>query len=276
MATQKKPSTTEVATQQAVAVAQPSTAMMAAMLASQGQGSENVTAADIIIPSLKLLQALSPEIQKRGSSYVEGAEEGMLLNSLTQELYGMEQDIIPCYYYRSWVEFIPKNDDGSGGGFVAEHMQYDTTNLKPDPKTGRPRFNEKGNEIVETGTHACLLIKPNGDFEPIVIRCTSTKWKASRKLNTLIEAFKRKIKTPTGQFVAPPRFAMRFKLISVFVDQSPSYFTFDVADEGLWATEEQMAVGQGLYQSMSSGEVKAGIDSEHAETRTEDAAANAF
>jgi hypothetical protein len=259
---------TEVAVQESTAVATmtPSPAMMAAMIAQQGKGSENVTNADVIIPSLKLLQALSPEIQKRGSSYVAGAEEGMMLNSLTQELYGMEVSIIPCYYYRSWVEFIPKNDDGSGGGFVAEHPQYDTTNLKPDPKTGRPRYNAAGNEIVETGTHACLLIKADGAFEPIVLRCTSTKWKASRKLNTLIAAFKRKIKTPDGQWVSPPRFAMRFKLASVFVDQTPSYFTFDVEDNGEWATEEQMAVGQGLYQSMAAGEVKAGLDTEHSET----------
>ena len=40
---------------------------------------------DVALPFLKLLGQLSPEVNKRDGKYVEGAQPGMILNTVTQE-----------------------------------------------------------------------------------------------------------------------------------------------------------------------------------------------
>ena len=52
------------------------------------RGSENVTTDDMLIPRIELVQALSPARKKSDAAYIEGAEEGMLYNNVTRELYG--------------------------------------------------------------------------------------------------------------------------------------------------------------------------------------------
>ena len=51
------------------------------MMADAGMGFENVSANDVAIPYLKILQALSPEL--RGATKVAGAEEGLIINTVT-------------------------------------------------------------------------------------------------------------------------------------------------------------------------------------------------
>ena len=43
---------------------------------------------DITIPRVDVLQALSPQRKKTNAEYIEGAEEGMLFNTVTKQLYG--------------------------------------------------------------------------------------------------------------------------------------------------------------------------------------------
>ena len=63
-------------------------------------GFENVKTTSLALPILKLLQNGSGEAQKRNQNYVEGAEPGMFLNTVTKKTYegatGIE--VIPCHY----------------------------------------------------------------------------------------------------------------------------------------------------------------------------------
>ena len=78
-------------------------------------GFENVKTTSLALPILKLLQNGSGEAQKRNQNYVEGAEPGMFLNTVTKKTYdganGIE--VIPCHYkleYQEWADF------GTGSG----------------------------------------------------------------------------------------------------------------------------------------------------------------
>jgi hypothetical protein len=53
--------------------------------ASQGLG--NISQQDLALPFLKILGQLSPEVNKRDGKHVEGAEPGMIFNSVTGDLY---------------------------------------------------------------------------------------------------------------------------------------------------------------------------------------------
>ena len=52
------------------------------------KGFENVRQDSLALPILKLLQNGSGEAQKRNQNYVEGAEPGMFLNTVTKVVFG--------------------------------------------------------------------------------------------------------------------------------------------------------------------------------------------
>ena len=54
---------------------------------------------DLALPFLKILGQLSPEVNKRDGKYVEGAEPGMIFNSVSGDLYdGVKGiDVIPAF-----------------------------------------------------------------------------------------------------------------------------------------------------------------------------------
>jgi len=64
-----------------------------------GKGLGSIGQQDLALPFLKILAQLSPEVNKRDGKYVEGAEAGMIYNSVTGELYnGVEGiDVIPAF-----------------------------------------------------------------------------------------------------------------------------------------------------------------------------------
>ena len=68
---------------------------------------------DLALPFLKILGQLSPEVNKRDGKYVEGAEPGMIFNSVSGDLYdGVKGiDVIPCFYK---LEYIEWKDRGEG------------------------------------------------------------------------------------------------------------------------------------------------------------------
>lgn len=144
-----------------------------------GVGFENVTSKDLAIPFYGVLQALSPQV-KRGPQNIEGAREGDILNTVTQEVVPGDVGIIivPCAFQKMWVEWVPRDD---GGGFVAQHptdaILKDTS---PNPKSGRP-MRPNGNDIVETAYHYIVRVMDGERFERAIISMTSTQLKKSRR-----------------------------------------------------------------------------------------------
>ena len=57
-------------------------------------GAQNISQEDLALPFLKILGQLSPEVNKRDGKYVEGAEPGKIINTVTNELY----DSIKLYH----------------------------------------------------------------------------------------------------------------------------------------------------------------------------------
>ena len=79
----------------------------------QAAGMQDMGSDDFAMPFLRVLGQLSPEINKRDSKYVEGAEAGMIFNTVTKQTYDGEKglNLIPCGYKREYVEW---SDRGEG------------------------------------------------------------------------------------------------------------------------------------------------------------------
>ena len=67
---------------------------------------------DLALPFLKILGQLSPEVNKRDGKYVEGAEPGMIFNSVSGELYdGVKGiDVIPAFYKLEYIEWKDRGE----------------------------------------------------------------------------------------------------------------------------------------------------------------------
>lgn len=156
------------------------TSDMASMLSEDaGTGFEGVTSKDVAIPYYGVLQALSPQV-KRGPTHVEGAREGDIINTVTQEIIPGETGIfvIPCAFVKMWVEWTPRE---KGGGFVKQHRSDEILkNCKPNPTNGRPQTPD-GTDIVDTAYHYILRVKEDESFERALISMTSTQLKKSRR-----------------------------------------------------------------------------------------------
>ncbi|MCK5018922.1 MAG: hypothetical protein KAS32_17805 [Candidatus Peribacteraceae bacterium] len=84
-------------------------------------GYEGTSRDDFSIPYLSVLQQLSPQLKKKDAAYIENAEEGMLLNTVTQEVYDGAEGVLfqPCATEHAFVEWIPRK---AGGGCAGVHQ----------------------------------------------------------------------------------------------------------------------------------------------------------
>ncbi len=64
--------------------------------ADAGVGLENITTEDMQIPFIRIIQALSPQLQKDDPLYIKGAEQGDIFNTVTQEMYKADEGVTCC------------------------------------------------------------------------------------------------------------------------------------------------------------------------------------
>src|SRR6185312_4196595 len=186
-----------------------------------GVGFENQTSADMSIPFLTVLQAISPEVNGPPAERVKGAAAGMLMNTVTKQLFDGEKGVIiqPCDTNHVFVEWKPRS---AGGGFVGIH-QVDSDVVKQaiaNAKTfGANKVGE--NDLHETFYIAALLhrsedlaVQATLGPEPILIAFTSTKIKPYRNIMTRLRTFMAK----------PPLFAHRLRLSTVVESNNKGTF----------------------------------------------------
>ena len=82
--------------------------LISEMATDSGLGLTNVTADDMQIPFLRILQALSPQLVKTNSDYIKGAEQGDIFNTVTHQVWKAEEGItvVPCYFEQKLLGWI--------------------------------------------------------------------------------------------------------------------------------------------------------------------------
>ena len=165
-------------------------------------GLEKMTASDLAIPFISLIQKTSPQIEE-----IDGAKPGMIFNSVTNKLY-KEITVLPCGYKRAFVEWKPRE---KGGGYVGEHTPDSELAGKPRNDRGEVVL-ENGNILVETAYQFILLIDGN-NAETAVISMSSTQLKKARRWNSMMMGFK--VPHPNGTMVTPASFSHMYKISSV-------------------------------------------------------------
>ena len=174
------------------------------------KGFENVRQESLALPILKLLQNSSGEAQKRNQNYVEGAEPGMLLNTVTKRLYNGETgiNVIPCYYkleYQEWADF------GTGSGRPEQIYADDSDIISKTTKEGGKDRLSNGNYILTVHQNYVLIVGDDA-VETALISMSSSQGKISRKWQSL--QMSQTVTDANGTFT-PASFSHIYNLSSV-------------------------------------------------------------
>jgi len=208
-------------------------------MGDSNRGNEGVSADDMTIPRISIIQDLSPQHKKSKPEYIEGAEPKMMFNTATGELYGNDVMVVPVLFRKEWV--IWKSLD-VGGGFMGAYHSADEAN-----EALSALEDAEDCEVVDTAQHFVLIFDPaspvdNPHVEQAVISMSKSQMKVSRKWNTMI--------TANGG----DRWERVYKL-EVVDDknkQGQEYYNFKVSQLG-FVTEALFKTAEKMYDAVRTG-----------------------
>ena len=219
--------------------------------AAKGLGS--IGQEDLALPFLKILGQLSPEVNKRDGKYVEGAEPGMIFNSVSGELYdGVKGiNVIPAFYK---LEYIEWKDRGEGPG--APVAIYDSSSDIMSKTTPDANYKDRlpnGNYIEKTASHFVIV---SGDSpSTALISMKSTQLKISRKWNSMMSGIKMKGKN--GLFT-PASFSHIYRLKTTQMSNDKgTWFGWEVSKVGPVTDQSLYGQAKSFSENISKGNVKA-------------------
>jgi len=219
--------------------------------ASKGLG--EISQKDLALPFLKILAQLSPEVNKRDGKYVEGAEAGMIYNSVTGELYNGVKgiDVIPCFYK---LEYLEWKDRGEGlGAPVAIYPSSSDILSKTKPDANYKDRLPNGNYIERTASHFVIIL---GDSpSTALISMKSTQLKISRKWNSMMNGLK--LKGKNGLYT-PASFSHIYRLKTTQMSNDKgTWFGWEVRKVGPVTDSQAYQQAKTFSENIAKGNVKA-------------------
>jgi hypothetical protein len=255
----------------AVAVADTKTALptvadFGGFEAFANEGLESVSAQDLSIPYLRILAQLSPQVNKRDGAYVQGAEAGMIYNTVENAVYSGEDgvSVIPCYYRRVYVEWKPRE---KGGGYVATYGV-------DDPIAKTTYRDDRGNDILPNGNlltntaeFYVLMLDKDGIPRRCLITMSATQLKKARKWLTQMQTNTGRGKN--GNMFVMPMMSHVYTLSTVEErNDKGSWFGWEVAKEHVLnlADENDKAIFEmavTFCKSVKAGDIKVKQDDDN-------------
>ena len=219
--------------------------------ADSGVGLENITTEDMQIPFIRIIQALSPQLQKDDPLYIKGAEQGDIFNTVSQEIFKQDEGItlVPAFFEKKFLEFQLRS---SGGGFVRE-LAADDKDITMTSREGTIEMLPNGNELVRTHQHLVIAQSADGTIAPSVLDMKKTQLKVSRRWNTL----KNSARLPSGALM--PIYGTAWQLTTVLeANDQGKWFNYklDRINDVTPEIEKMMLEAHNMYQGVSKGEVK--------------------
>ena len=217
--------------------------------ADADKGSQNMTQEDLALPFLKVLGQLSPEVNKRDGKYVEGAEPGKIINTVSNELYD-QINVLPVFYKRKYIEWQDRGT--STGAPVAIHeADSDIISQTTRGKDYKDRL-PNGNYLENTANHFVILM--GSSPQTALISMKATQLKVSRKWNSMMMGIKMQGKN--GLFT-PPTYSHIYSLKTVQMSNDKgSWFGWDVSKVGPIEDKAVYEIAKSFAERVGKGEIQ--------------------
>jgi len=239
----------------------------------QGEGFSEVKTEDLAIPFLRVLADVSPQVKKRDGAYVEGAEAGMIFNTVLNEVYEAEKDgifVIPCHYNRRYVEWRGREE---GGGYVGSYTPDDPIVKTVTRSEQGQDLLPNGNQLTNTAQFFVLMLHPELGPQKSLMTMASTQLKKGRKWLTQAQSLTAQGKN--GLYTLP-LMSQVYKVTSVpEQNDKGSWYGWEIARERSLNLSNQgdkdvfdMAVA--FAKSVKAGDVELNDGSNHVGTDSDD------
>lgn len=202
-----------------------------------GEGREELSKEEMLIPRLKLAQALSDEMKKSNEKFMPELELGQFFNSVTGEIYGAKVTIVPLRSFTEYIEFDKSRK-------VVKF--YQPCELPPSEDLAvvdgeKPKCTKFLNRMS-------LLIKEDGSTEPIVIgfKYVGRKKTPMLKLNTLM-AMKPE---------SDPVYGYNYTLESIIVSNEEGEWYSGKFSNGVRLTAELVERARYYFNALTQDDVK--------------------
>jgi len=236
------------------------------------EGLDAIGTEDMQIPFLRLVQQLSPQLNKKEANYIEGISSGDIFNTVTNQFWDGEQGVvvIPCGYVMKYLEFGLRDE---GGGFMGE-IPANHADLGNTTREGTVEKLPSGNELVRSAQHLVLIVDlESGRTQQAIVDMKKTQLKVSRRWNTQMRMVQYEgAKGPYN----PPMWGTAWRLTTVSESSNNNTWT-NWAVENVPADQVPMAAfetAREFFNSFRSGDVKTGTG-EHAGDDPQNAAPQA-
>jgi hypothetical protein len=182
------------------------------MLAKLAQKNTVFDRNEQVVPRLKILQPLNPEVQEGGSAYVPGAKAGMFYNTASNKLTPGQEGMIICVigHQKQTIEWASNNPGsglikiwGSDEGWKAlcEPAQRDA--LNPLTREGHYIDKQRSFLILDINTQT-------GETDPSFFNLRSTGNRVANLLATMLT--QTRMKMSNGQTITPPFYYFTYKM----------------------------------------------------------------
>ena len=230
--------------------------------ADADKGSQNMTQEDLALPFLKVLGQLSPEVNKVHARYVEGAEPGMIINSVTNQLYDGAKgiDVLPVFYERKYVEWQDRGE-GKGAPVAIHDASSDIMSQTTRDKSFKDRL-PSGNYLENTANHYVVVL---GDSpQTALISMKATQLKISRKWNSIMMGIK--LQGKNGLFT-PPTYSHIYNLKTVQMSNDKgTWFGWEVSKVGPVSDQNVYGIAKSFADQVGKGDVQVKHGSDESKT----------
>lgn len=208
----------------------------------KGRGSEQVGGEDVLIPRIGIIQSLSPERSKKDPAYINGAEEGMMFNSVTRELISDGILAVPIFFRKEWILWRIREE---GGGFKGV--------FPTESEAVRMRSSLPGTiDVVDTHQQFCLVSLDRGaTWKEAVISMSKSNAAVSKAWNSDIRI---RCADANGITVCD-RFATIYSVGAVEkTNEKGTFYVFNTKFVGFVGDESLYKRAESVYEAISSGQ----------------------
>ncbi len=209
---------------------------------------------------MRIIQALSKELQKNHAKYINEAEQGAFVNSATRKLYNGEKGFlaIPVSFGHRYMAWRP-NNAGPAYDMGDDPEQFN----KATPNDKGKRLDSEGNELVDSLQFFVVLIdEESGEWEMAVLNFSGSQARKARGWSTTIG---NRMERNNGKLVRPAIYFYSYKITTTpESNDQGSWYGFSI-EEGpkvmdLANGREVFTAAKELRERITAGEVKAAAE----------------